>query len=107
MNSTPSESITNATERVLMQCMAYVECAQDVLENADETSFRNLEREAEKLHALLGTVEISHGARASMMRDIAAIQQRLEAAQGRLKDRLRQMPAQAAASKAYRKKQDS
>ncbi len=102
-----SEPVTSDTERVLLQCMAYVESAQDVLERADEESFKNLEREAQKLHTLLGSVEISHGARATMMRDIAAIQKRLETAQGRLKDKLRQIPAQAAATKAYRKKQGS
>lgn len=102
-----SEPVTSDTERVLLQCMAYVESAQDVLERADEESFQNLEREAQKLHVLLGSVEVSHGARATMMRDIAAIQKRLETAQVRLKDKLRQFPAQAAATKAYRKKQGS
>ncbi len=93
------------TERVLRQSMAYVERAQDLLEQGSDEAFALLEDEANKLRALLVEIDVPTGVKDTLRRDISAIQKRLEAAQARVKEKLHLLNTQALAKKAYRKKQ--
>ncbi|MFO0110369.1 MAG: hypothetical protein ACK52W_07540 [Alphaproteobacteria bacterium] len=104
MTMTEKPSLISDIERVLRQSMAYVERAQDLLEQGSDESFALLEIEANKLQSLLTEIDVPAGVKDTLRRDIGAIQKRLDAAQARVKEKLHLLNAQASAKKAYRKK---